>query len=518
MHPADATAFTLRGALERSLGKYRDRPAVRFEGDALTYGELDGRANGLANALDERGVGVGDGVAMLLENSLEFVVARVAIAKLGAVFVPVNPGLTAEERSELLGDVALSAVVCDPGTAEGTATLDVEHRLLVGGDREGFERFADVERTGATDAPPSVEVSPEDPAGYHFTGGTTGTPKVVRISQRARTTNLYGHHAAFDLTGEDRLLVTTPLTHAARLFTKATLLVGGEVVLRRSFDAGDWLEAVERHDVTASFVVPTMIYRVLDHPSLDARSTDSLRTIAYGAAPITPTRLREGIDAFGPVFVQFYGQVEVPNLVTTFGKREHAHALAEAEERLQSAGTPALMADVRTGDLDTGEALPRGEVGELVATAPYVMDEYVGAPEETARTLRDGWVRTGDVGRIDEDGYVYLLDRRADVIVTGGMNVYSTNVEDALADHPAVDDCAVVGLPDEKWGEAVTAFVVGDEATAENLRAFAADRLADYERPKRVVFLESLPETAYGKVDKAALRADHWDGEGRSIH
>jgi fatty-acyl-CoA synthase/long-chain acyl-CoA synthetase len=263
-----------------------------------------------------------------------------------------------------------------------------------------------------------------------------------------------------------------------------------------------------------------MIYTVLDHPALEETDTSSLETLVYGAAPMTPARLREGIEQFGEVFVQFYGQTEVPNLITVLGKTEHRIAIEAGEEqRLGSAGQPALMADVKIVDAETGERKPPGSEGEIMATAPYVMDEYWDRPEKTAETVEDGWVHTGDIGKIDEDGYVYLLDRKSNMIISGGMNVYSTNVEDVLATHPGVAQVAVIGVPDEKWGEAVTAIIVPDgEVTVEAIREFADAELADYKRPKHVEFREELPKTPYGKVDKKALREPFWAEADREIN
>jgi fatty-acyl-CoA synthase/long-chain acyl-CoA synthetase len=236
---------------------------------------------------------------------------------------------------------------------------------------------------------------------------------------------------------------------------------------------------------------------------------------------MTPARLREGLDEFGTVFTQFYGQTEVPNLITVLGKEEHRIAAEEGEEqRLGSAGQPTLMADVKIVDTETGERQPRGSEGEIMATAPYVMDEYWELPEKTAETVEDGWVHTGDVGKRDEDGYVYLLDRKSNMIISGGMNVYSTDVEDVLVTHPGVSQVAVIGVPDEKWGEAVTAIVVpeDEDLTAAAIHEFADAELADYKRPKQVAFREELPQTPYGKIDKKALREPYWEESDRDIN
>jgi fatty-acyl-CoA synthase/long-chain acyl-CoA synthetase len=263
-----------------------------------------------------------------------------------------------------------------------------------------------------------------------------------------------------------------------------------------------------------------MIYTLLDDPALNETDTSSLETLIYGAAPMTPARLREGLAEFGPVFTQFYGQTEVPNLITVLGKEEHRIAVKEdQEQRLGSAGQPTLMADVKIVDTETGEQQPTGREGEILASAPFVMDEYWNLPEKTAETVEDGWVHTGDIGKRDEDGYVYLLDRKSNMIISGGMNIYSTDVEDVLITHPNVAQVAIIGVPDEKWGEAVTAIIVPDgEVTEADIHDFADDELGDYKRPKHVEFRDELPKTPYGKIDKKALREPFWDDSDRSIN
>jgi len=236
---------------------------------------------------------------------------------------------------------------------------------------------------------------------------------------------------------------------------------------------------------------------------------------------MTPARFREGIDAFGHVFVQFYGQTEVPNLISTFGKQEHRFAVdADDEERLSSAGTPTLMSRVKVADLETGEELPAGEVGEVLATAPFTMDEYFERPEKTRETVTDGWIHTGDIGKIDDDGYLYLLDRESDVIITGGMNVYSTEVEEVIDQHSAVAEVAVIGIPDDEWGEAVHAVVVTSsdaEPSVDDIRSICEEQLADYKVPKSIEFVHDIPKTPYGKQDKVALRDRYWEEKDRDI-
>jgi fatty-acyl-CoA synthase len=520
------TVTTLTDALIASLDRFADRVAVSVDGREYTYRELDERSNAVANALVARGVEPGDRVALMMSNCLGYVVADLALLKAGAVKLPLNDMLTENEFEYMLRDSGAGTVIAGPEFTETLASLvdavdTVERGFVIDSDSDRFESLADLEAEGDSTTAPDVTVRPEDPSGHFYTGGTTGDPKGVVHSHDNFLQNMYAHITELDLTGSDTLLLMTPLPHSAGAFLWAALLVGAKSVIRPGFDPGQALADIEEHDVTWTFLVPTMIYTVLDHPDLESTNTSSLETLVYGAAPMTPARLREGLEEFGTVFTQFYGQTEVPNVITVLGKEEHRIAIEDDEEqRLGSAGQPALMADVKIVDTETGERQPPGSEGEIMATAPYVMDEYWELPEKTAETVEDGWVHTGDVGKRDEDGYVYLLDRKSNMIISGGMNVYSTDVEDVLVTHEGVSQVAVIGVPDEKWGEAVTAIVVPDDdsVTAEAIHAFADEELADYKRPKHVEFRDELPQTPYGKIDKKALREPFWEDSDRDIN
>ena len=516
---------TLIEALTKSLDRFDDRVAVTVDGSKYTYGELDERSNAVANALVDRGVEPGDRVALMMSNCLGYAIADLALLKAGAVKLPLNDMLTEDEFEYMLSDSGTETVIAGPEFTDTLASLDasvdtLDRGIVIDSESDQFDSLEDLEAEGDTTEPPSVAVSPESPVGHFYTGGTTGDPKGVIHSHDNFLQNIYAHITELDMTGDDTLLLMTPLPHSAGLFLWAALLLGAESVIRPGFEPEQALRDIEEHEVTWSFLVPTMIYTLLDDPRLEETDTSSLETLVYGAAPMTPARLREGLAEFGPVFTQFYGQTEVPNLITVLGKEEHRIAIEdEQEQRLGSAGQPTLMADVKIVDTETGEKQPPGREGEIMATAPYVMDEYWGLPKKTAKTVEDGWVHTGDIGKRDEDGYVYLLDRKSNMIISGGMNVYSTDVEDTLATHPDVAQVAVIGVPDEKWGEAVTAIIVPDgEVTPADIHDFADEELGDYKRPKHVEFRDALPKTPYGKIDKKALREPYWDDSDRSIN
>lgn len=518
-------SMTLTDAMTETLSRFADRVAVEVDDREYTYRELDERSNAVANALIDRGIEPGDRVAVMMSNCLEYVIADLALLKAGAVKLPLNDMLTEDEFEYMLQDSGAPTVIAGSNFLD---TLDrlagrietVERPIGVGDPDavpDAVEAFETLERDGDGSKGPDVELDPVDPVGHFYTGGTTGRPKGVIHSHDNFLTCMYSHVLELDLASDDRLLLMTPLPHSAGLFLWGALLVGARTVIRNGFDPAQALADIE-DGVTWTFLVPTMIYNLLDAPKLSETDTSSLGTLVYGAAPMTPARLQEGIEEFGHVFVQFYGQTEVPNLITVLGKEEHRIALERDEEqRLSSAGQPALMADVRIVDPETDEEQPRGEEGEIMATAPYVFEEYWGRPDKTEETIDDGWVHTGDVGKRDEDGFVYLLDRKSNMIISGGMNVYSTEVEEVLAEHPGVDQVAVIGVPDDTWGEAVTAIVVGVDVDEGEILAFADERLADYKKPKTVEFVEELPKTPYGKIDKKALREPYWEDEEREI-
>ncbi len=524
---------TLPELFQRALLKYADRTAVRDDERSLTYGELDERSARLASALARRGVGSEDRVGVLLRNQAAFPVVDLGVMRAGATRLPLNPQHSADELEYLLGDARAEVVVCDDRNADTVVDLSesldaLETVVVVDGDdgqtlpeeaaeRHHYDEFLATEPDASALATPD----PGAVAGHFYTGGTTGKPKGVRYSHRCLVENLQAHLLEFGFSGDDLGLLAPPLSHSAGTFCWAALIAGGTVRLQDGVDPRALLNAVESAGVTWTFLVPTMLYRLLDSRALESADLSSLDRVLYGAAPMRTDRLEEAIDRIGPVFHQFYGQTEVPNLIATFPPEEHARAIEAGDTgRLASAGTPCLRATVEVRDRETGEQLPAGESGEVVVAAPYAFDGYFERPEATRETLQDGWVRTGDIGVFDDEGYLTLLDRTSDVIVSGGMNVYSRNVERVVRDHPAVENAVVVGVPHDEWGEAVHAVVVADseELDREELRSFVGERLAGYKKPKSIEIVDSLPTTPLGKTDRSAVRDRYWEDEDRSIH
>jgi acyl-CoA synthetase (AMP-forming)/AMP-acid ligase II len=365
-----------------------------------------------------------------------------------------------------------------------------------------------------------VSVTENDLYNVNYTGGTTGVSKgVVRI-HRTYVSSVMMELIEGEIRENETYLAVTPLTHAAGALLLPAFLRGGSCVILPGFNPAQFLQTVEQEKVTFSFMVPTMIYNLLDHPDVGKYDTSSLRTIIYGAAPMSPERLKEAIQIFGPIFTQYYAQVEAVMPVTLLRKQEHIVAGdAKGVARLSSCGRPSIAYRLKLVD-EQGRDVPVGQPGEILVQGPSVMVGYLKRPELTAETLRDGWLHTGDIARMDEDGYIYIVDRKKDMIVSGGFNIYPKEVEDVLYEHPAVAMAAVIGVPHPKWGEEVKAVVVlkpGAAATAEQLIAFCKERKGSLISPKTVDFAERIPVTGLGKPDKKALKEPYWKGRDRSI-
>ena len=446
-------------------------------------------SNRLAHALAARGISHGDAVALLLRNAPEFPIADIAIAKLGAVRVPLNEMLAARDVAYMLGHSGARAAIvhssfADLVAAERAAFDAVSVRLCVrDGEAPPLESFTPYDE--AVDAAPAGPVArpplrADDPALIIYTGGTTGRPKGVLHAQGGLGVNVLAQAMYADIAADDHLLLCTPLPHSAHLLAEAAWLAGAHSTLARGFDPVDVLDRVEGDGVTWLFLVPTMIYRLLDAPGRAGRDLAGLRTILYGAAPITTARLREALDAFGPVLVQLYGQTEVPNFVTQLSKTDHLDPANEG-----SCGRPTVFCDVAILGAD-GAHLAPGEAGEVAVRSAYTLARYHDDPEQTAAAFRGEWLLTGDVGYEGANGCLFLVDRAKDMIISGGMNVYSTEVENVLEEHAAVAQATVIGLPDDDWGESVTALVV------------PADADGDLDAAALVAFCKSAPRPLQG--------------------
>ncbi len=500
-----------------ALRRYPDRVAFVSDDRSVTYREVQGQAGAVAAALTDAGVGRGDGVGMLSLNRPEVFAGLAATLAVGARYTALHPLGSPSDHAFVCEDAELRAVIYDPVFEAQVAAfadrLDGVAFLSLGPSEHGRDVLG-----GGEEAPELPSVAEEsDIAVIAYTGGTTGKPKGVVLSHRSLTTNVFMTLAEWDLPEAVRLLGATPLSHSLGLFVLPVLIRGGTIVLLPYFDPASFLQAIEEQRITATFVVPTMLYALLDHPGLAETDLSSLQTLLYGAAPASPERLEEALKVFGPILMQGYAETEAPNTVTILQKQDHR---LDQLERLKSCGKP--MAGITVTLLDEhGAEVPTGEVGEICIRGPLVMEGYWKQPDLTEETFRGAWLHTGDIGRFDEDGYLYIVDRAKDMIISGGFNVYPREIEDVLAEHPAVALSAVIGVPDEKWGEAVTAFVVrapGAEVTTEQLSAFVRERKGKVHAPKRVEFVDQIPLTPVGKIDKKQLRADYWKDRERAVN
>ncbi|MGE0216642.1 long-chain-fatty-acid--CoA ligase [Mycolicibacterium sp.] len=498
-------------------GHARRRPtaaALIVDDRIVTFADLDDRSSRVAQAFAQAGVGRGDRVAIVDKNGAEFFEVVFGLAKLGAVAVPINWRLAAPEMRHIIEDCAAAAVVVGAeffGTVE-TFADHVEGPVVAVG---AHPRWPDLhDWAGAHPAvDPGVTTGPDDLTMLAYTSGTTGLPKGVMLSNANFACKSAGVAEPWRLGPDAVALAVMPMFHMAGAgWAFAALWQGATTVVLREVDPAAILAAVARYRVTNMLLVPAVIQSLLDAPG-DADFA-SVRIVVYGASPISDDVLIRGIDRFGPVFAQVYGMTEATGSVTQLDGAEHVGGL------LRSCGRPYPWVRIRVVDAD-GRDVPAGVVGEVWTSSAQNMLGYWNNPEATAAALTpDGWLRSGDAGYLDADGYLYLHDRLKDMIVTGGENVYPAEVENVLMAHPDVADVAVIGVPDPRWGEAVKAVVVpapGARVREAELIGFARAQLAGFKLPKSVDVVAALPRTPSGKVLKRALREPYWSGTDRHI-
>ena len=526
MSPAGALCV---GTLyDRAVVQGGERVAVTDGGRSFTYADLGRGAARALGALQSLGVGKGDRVAFLMANCAEYVFCEYAVAKAGATRVPLAVLLGSEDHVYMMNFARCGVLVYHEKLAERVCEMaprlqTVRHFVCVADDAgrvpAGHLHLQSLLAVDWSAAAP-VPVDPEDIAGIYFTGGTTGRPKGAMLSHRSWFHTCYAEMLEFGLGWHESFVFATPMTHASGCLLLPVLLRQGRCILLDHFEPELLLRTIEAERATVTLLVPTMIYALLDHPRRAAYDTGSLRNVLYGASAIAPERLKAALEAFGPVFTQFFGQTEAPMALTTLSREAHVVADAQRERAiLTCAGLPTYPTEIRLLD-DEGREVPRGEPGEIVARAPNMMSGYLDNPEATAAAIRDGWLYTGDVARFDEQGFLTIVDRKKDVIISGGFNVYPREVEDALFEHPAVKQAAVVGAPHDKWGEEVRAVVVlhpGHSASAAELIEFVKARKGSLMAPKSVEFWDAIPLTNLGKLDRKTIRAKFWSGRERNI-
>jgi acyl-CoA synthetase (AMP-forming)/AMP-acid ligase II len=488
--PGSLTDYLDKGA---SLG--RDAPCL-VEGErSLSYGDVQDLSHRVAGALARDGISPGAKVGILSSNNAVAFACVFGIARRGAVWCPINPRNEMAETRALLELFDCEALIYHPGFAGMAEALDVRVKV-------SLDQLDDW-----LDAPGGAASLVDDLAMLVGTGGTTGLPKGVMLTSRNLETMTALTLMGYPFSGRPVYLALAPLTHAAGVLCFPVMTQGGRIVVMPTPDVGEFIALIERERVTHTFLPPTLIYMLLGHEAIRTTDLSSLQCFWYGAAPMSTARLEEALRVIGPM-AQLFGQTEAPMMVSMLPPAEHYNADGTvATQRLASAGRPAPLVTVGIMDPESDRLLGTGERGEIVVRGSLVMAGYYKNPEATEAASKGGWHHTGDVGYLDEDGYLFIVDRLNDMIITGGFNVYSAEVEQALMQHPAVRDCAVVGLPDEKWGERVTAVVEPSADVApDELVAFVKARIGSVKAPKQVELWPELPRSRLGKVLKADVR------------
>jgi len=501
-----------------ALAAYPERIAFRLGAQSLTYRaalDLIGRMQGV---MAQSGVRRGDVVAGLTSNRIEAWCAGVAAHALGAITTPMHPLGSFQDHMNQIEDAEASFLLIDVDryrdrAAQLAGVASLKKMFSLGKAGIGF----DLLEAAQANVHSAVDMSHlGDVASLNYTGGTSGRPKGVVRTHRELSAGLACILANFPLPRAPNFLTAAPISHMAGLFVGPVLAKGGTVDLMPSFSPDGVVRRIRENAVNFTILVPSMIYAMLDDPSWGREHVRSLELIVYGASPMSPARLAEGLERFGPVFFQLYGQTEC-FVISALGFDDHDPLKPHL---LSSAGRPMVDCEVKIRSDEAQDVAP-GQRGEICVRAPYAMRGYWKQPLATKGVLKDGWIHTGDVAWRDDEGRIYIVDRKKELIVSGGFNVYPRDVEDALLSHPGVVNAAVIGVPDEKWGEAVKAFVVrgSNQGPDEDLlAAWVKEKKGSTHVPKSFEFVENLPLTAIGKVDKASLRARFWAGQDRAVN
>ncbi|TFW09264.1 long-chain fatty acid--CoA ligase [Oxalobacteraceae bacterium OM1] len=512
LHTGTATTSpTCLDLIRRGARQHAARTAIAFGDRSMTFADVNRLSNRFAHALHAAGVTHGKRVALLLNNGLYSVPLDFGCVKAGANRVPLNARLSANEHARMIQDSGCTHLIYAPDLEERAQALQAAVPGLVclalGTPFSGARAFlAEAERM--PDSDPNVDVRPDDVILTLFTSGTTGTLKAAQHTQASYAAicrnvllNL------IDVRPDDAMLHAASLIHASGIFVLPFWLRGGRTVILPGFEPGQYLKAIENERITALNMVPTMMQALFDHPDIAKTDVSSLRQVIYGASPMPRAVITRAMAAWGRErFWQYYGQTEAPLCIAVLRPEDHEGEL------LGACGQPALDVELKLVDGE-GRTVPPGTPGEIMIRAPFAIAGYHNAPELNAATFEaDGWIRTRDIGEFDARGFLYLRDRTSDMIITGGYNVYPLEVENALLTHPAVRECAVIGLPHEKWVESVTAVVVlrpGMEASEAELIAHVATQVASYKKPQRVIFDTEIPKTAVGKLSRKLVRERH---------
>ncbi|MCW2241705.1 AMP-binding protein [Azospirillum canadense] len=520
--PSLHTGGTAGRLIADAVARFADRPALADQRTRWTYAQLGDWIGRFITRFHALGLGKGDGIAILTGNRVEPWAAICAANLMGIRYTPLHPLAGEDDHAFILADCEARALIVDAdrfgprALAIRARVPGLEHLLAIGPLDGVPDLLEELPRLEPSPLDPQAEA--EDTSLLCYTGGTTGRSKGIMLPQRALAAMAATIAAEWEWPAELRYAAVTPISHAGGIMLYPIMLMGGSARLLPGFDREGFCRTVAEERITATFLVPTIVNTLLEDPAMLARhDLSSLALVVYGAAPMSPDLLRRAIDAFGPVFLQLYGQSEAPQCVTTL--RRVDHDLGKLE-RLGSCGRATALCDVRLFDADMREVAV-GEPGELCVRGPLVMNGYWRQPDLTEQAFRGGWLHTGDVARRDAEGFLHIVDRTKDMIISGGFNIYPREVEDALMAHPAVSLAGVIGIPDTKWGEAVKGFVTlrpgATVGTAELQAHVKALRGAPWS-PKSIDIVADMPLTGLGKVDRKALREPYWRDRARGVN
>ncbi|MFJ5033076.1 class I adenylate-forming enzyme family protein [Streptomyces sp. NPDC088560] len=491
-----------------------------------TFDEAGKLSCRIAHALLRSGFTREAKAGVLSPNDARGWIGVLGIWRAGLAWVPLNPTTPPADLRRVIDAFDCEVLFYHPSMAPVVAELapslpKVAQYVCLDDAADGNPALAEW-TAGLPDTKPRVHHEMDDVVAISSTGGTTGAPKGVMNTHRSLSTCLAHLMMSFQYRGDDPIvnLAALPMAHASGVISLAATARGGTVVLLPRAEPAAILDAIERHRVTEIFLAPTVVYRLMETPGLTGRDLSSLRYLLYAAAPMSAEKLRRAIGLFGPVLMECYGQVEAFAGVCFMRPEEHFVAGNVApDSRLTSCGRPYPLVTVEIQDED-GRAVAAGQSGEICVRGDLVMKGYYAAPDKTAETVVGGWLHTGDIGHFDADGYLFITDRKKDMIISGGLNIYPSEIEQVIWSHPAVQDCAVIGVPHDDWGEAVTAVVErnpGARIREDELIALCRKTLGGIRAPKRVEFVDSLPRSANGKVLKRALRERYWAGRARQV-
>lgn len=507
----------------RALAGRRNDPCIFTGEHVLSYAEASNRTSQMVQAMRSVGVDRGKRVAILSKNRPEVLLNAFATLVNGCILTPLHPMGSLSDHAFAVEDAEIDCLVFDSemfAERAGDLRTRFPDLILLGfGPNEAGNDFLELADGFAPEPLAAPDVHLDDLCTVVYTGGTTGRPKGVLMSHRVWQSMTWIQMSEWEFPDEIRVALPTPLSHAALSVVAPVLLSGGAFYVMDSFSPDAFFDLVEQQRITCCMLVPVMLYALQGHARYQTADMSSMETIFYGASPMSPTKLADAIEHWGPIFFQFFGQTEAPMVITHLKKAEHD---LTKPERLASCGRPVPWMHVALLDDDDRPVGP-SESGEICVRGPLVMTGYKGLPDETAEAFSGGWLHTGDVGRFDDDGFLYIVDRTKDMVITGGFNVFPREVEDVISQHPAVNTVMVIGVPDPKWGEAVKAVVVlqpgelsSDDLTQE-LQAMVKREKGSQQSPKSIDYVDTLPVTAVGKLDKKAVRARYWDDAGRAV-